>query len=158
MQFLSRISTTQIFYQNFASNFKQIKGIYYHHWFSDNFWWEKTLICLHLFNIIIEICRQTIKNTCHTVSSHSFCRGGGLKIFQFGKKGRACNFWIFRGGLSKKEGVNFFRGGEGWGFSESSFQLVIKYYIEDKKNVNYSYNHNHVLYLLTISKYLQPVN
>ena len=88
MQFLSRISTTQIFYQNFASNFKQIKGIYYHHWFSDNFWWEKTLICLHLFNIIIEICRQTIKNTCHTVSSHSFCRGGGAKNFSIlAKKG-----------------------------------------------------------------------
>ena len=88
MQFLSGISTTQIFYQNFASNFKQIKGIYYHHWFSDNFWWEKTLICLHLFNIIIEICKQTIKNNMSYSVLPLFLQGGGAKIFSIlAKKG-----------------------------------------------------------------------
>ena len=50
---------------------------------------------------------------------------GGWKIV--GKKGgEPCNFQIFRGGISNK-GVDFFR--EGWGFSESNFQLLMKYQI-----------------------------
>ena len=58
-------------------------------------------------------------------------------------------FWIFRGEWS-------FSGG--WGFSESNFQLLIKYLIR-YKNVNYSSNHNHnVLYLLTVFKCLQLVD
>ena len=53
-------------------------------------------------------------------------QGGGWKIV--GKKGGgACTFQIFRGGISKKGGVDFFRGG--WGFSESNFQLLMKYQI-----------------------------
>ena len=49
-----------------------------------------------------------------------------------------CSFWTFRGGLSKKEGVDFFRDG-GWEFSKSDFQVLMKYHIQ-QKNVNYSIN------------------
>ena len=57
-------------------------------------------------------------------------------------------------GVSKKGGVDFFRGTRG--FSESNFQLFIKYHIIFKKNIDYNYNHNHnVLYVLTIFKSLQ---
>ena len=55
-----------------------------------------------------------------------FCRGGGgWKFCNVGKKGGTCTFWIFRG-EGVKGGTDFFRGKD-WGFSESNFQLLIKY-------------------------------
>ena len=48
----------------------------------------------------------------HTVSSPLPFLQGGLKNFQYWQKGGGtCTFRIFRGGVSKKGGADFFRGG-----------------------------------------------
>ena len=81
---------------------------------------------------------------------------GGWKIFNVGKKVGTCTFWIVRGRVSKEEKWIFSEGA--WGFSESNFQLLIKYHIR-YKNVNDSNNHNlNVLYLPTIFKFLNISN
>ena len=43
--------------------------------------------------------------------STDLCRGRVLKIFQCWQEGGTGNFSIFSGGVSKKGGVDFFRGG-----------------------------------------------
>ena len=86
--------------------------------------------------------------------SPPFCRGEGSKIFSILAKtgGLAVSDFLGRGQWVKMGEWIFSEGG--WGFSESNFQLLIKYHIRSK-NVNYSHNHNHnVFYLLTISSCL----
>ena len=79
-----------------------------------------------------------------------------LKNCRCFQNGEPCAFWIFRGDWVKMREWILSVGS--WGFSESNFQLLMKYHIR-WKNVNYNNNRNHnVLYLLTFFKCLQLVN
>ena len=77
-------------------------------------------------------------------------RGGPKKFSLLVKRGGTCTFWIFRGR------VGFFRGGGGdCGFSESNFQLLIKYHIRKIKCKLIALINHNLIYLPTIFKCLQ---
>ena len=68
--------------------------------------------------------KESIVSSTPTPTPFFFCRRS-LKNFQCWQKGGTCTFLIFRGGVSKKK-VADLEGGC-WEFSESNFQLLIKY-------------------------------